>query len=148
MKLVGYKIRASLNENKNSWLWQKFMPRLKEIKYRSNENLLSVQIYNSQLKLEKFTPATLFDNWASAEVKDISNIPHGMSILIIPEGKYSVFTYYGMAKDALKFSRYIFEEWLPRSKYQLDERPHFQIMESDYNPNDPNAKETFMVPVK
>ena len=147
-KLAGCKIKASLNENKNKELWEKFMSRLNEIKNKTDKSYLSVQIYNPLLEFNEFTPSTLFDNWASVEVKDYSDLPFGMETLTIPTGKYAVFVHYGLAKDVFKTTQYIYEFWLPESKFELDDRPHFQIMESDYSPNDPNAKETFWIPIK
>ncbi len=147
-RLVGCKKIASLNDNINKELWKKFMPRLNEIQNKLDSNYLSIQIYDPKLKFENFTKYTIFANWAAVEVIDHYEIPDGMESLIIMGGKYAVFTHYGTAKDVFKTTQYIYGIWLPRSKFKLDERPHFQIMESDYNPNDPNAKETFWVPVK
>ncbi|MCD6544535.1 MAG: GyrI-like domain-containing protein [Flavobacteriaceae bacterium] len=147
-RLVGCKKMASLNDDINKELWQGFMPRLNEIQNKLDSNYLSVQIYDLKLEFRNFTQHTIFANWAAVEVNDVSELPSGMDKLIIPKGKYAVFIHVGTAKEAFFTTQYIFKDWLPASKFQLDNRPHFQIMESDYNPNDPNAKETFWIPIK
>lgn len=146
--LVGKKIKMSLINDRTSVLWKNFKSQLFLIENRVDTNFYSIQIYNPDLSFKDFNSNTIFENWAAVEVIDHFEIPDGMESLIIKEGKYAVFTHYGTAKDVFKTTQYIYGDWLPKSKFQLDERPHFQIMESDYNPYDPNAKETFWVPVK
>jgi len=147
-RLVGCKIETSLNKNKNKELWQRFMPRLNEIENKLDNNFFSIQIYDPKLEFKNFTPYTIFVIWAAVETRNQSELPSGMNQLFIPEGKYAVFTHVGTAVESFLTTQYIYGVWLPESKFQLDERPHFQIMEPDYDPNDPNAKETFWVPVK
>ena len=147
-KLIGTKIKMSLTNDKNFTLWKNFKSQLTTISNRVNSNFYSVQIYRPDLDFKDFNANTIFENCAAVEVSDHLEIPESMESLIIPEGKYAVFTHNGLAKDAFKTTQYIFEDWLPKSKYQLDKGLHFQIMESDYRPDDPNAKETFWVPIK
>jgi AraC family transcriptional regulator len=147
-KLVGTKIKMSLTNDKTFTLWKNFKSQLSTISNKVNTNSYSIQIYSSDLNFKDFNPNTIFTNCAAVEVSNHFKIPDGMELFIIPKGKYAVFTHKGIAKDAFKTTQYIFEEWLPTSDYLLDSRSHFQIMESDYKPDDPNAKETFWVPVR
>ncbi len=145
--LIGKKIKMSLTNDRTSVLWKSFKSQLFMIENRVDTSFYSIQIYSPDLNFKEFNSNIIFENWAAVEVIDHFEIPDGMESLIIKEGQYAVFTYYGTAKDAFKTTQYIFEVWLPGSKFQLDVRPHFQLMESDYRPNDSNAKETFWVPV-
>ena len=43
---------------------------------------------------------------------------------------------------------FIFNDWLPSSKYVLDTRPHFAVMGSKYRNNDPDSEEELWIPVK
>jgi AraC family transcriptional regulator len=71
-----------------------------------------------------------------------------MEVLELPEGLYAVFTYKGIPANAAPFFRSIFTEWLPASDYVLDNRPHFEILGSLYQHNDPKSEETVWIPVK
>ena len=147
-KLVGTKIKMSLTNDKTFALWKSFKSQLTAISNRVNSNFYSVQIYSPDQDFKDFNVNTIFENCAAVEVRDHLEIPEGMESLIIPKGKYAVFTHNGLAKEAFKTTQYIFADWFPKSKYQLGKGLHFQIMESDYRPDDLNAKETFWVPIK
>jgi AraC family transcriptional regulator len=147
--LVGLNIQTSLSENKTRELWQAFGPKQREIQKRVNpEEKWSVEIYEPGFKMMNFTPQSRFEKWAAVEVTDSEDIPEGMDSLVIPEGKYAVFTYKGLHKDFPDFARYIFGEWLPSSGYQLDDRPHFEIMDKRYHgPMDPESEEEIWIPI-
>jgi AraC family transcriptional regulator len=51
-------------------------------------------------------------------------------------------------KDFGSFMNYIFMEWLPQSNYQLDNRPHFQILGEKYKHNQPDSEEEVWIPIK
>ena len=91
-KMLGMKMITSLSENKTRELWGKFMPRVKEIKRRSDKDLYSIQQYSKDLKMEMFTPQTKFIKWAAVQVLDFEQMPEGIDQLIIPVGPCSVFT--------------------------------------------------------
>ena len=128
--LVGKKIKMSLTDDKTLILWKNFKSQISKIENRAGTNFYSIQFYNPKLNFEDFNTSTIFENCAAVEVSNHFKIPDGMELFIIPKGKYAVFTHKGIAKDTFKTTQYIFEEWLPKSDYQLDSRPyfHFQIM--------------------
>ena len=144
--VVGKRLKMSLSNDKTYPLWKGFKPQVLSIKNRVNTDFYSVQIYSSNFK--EFNPNTIFENWAAVEVFDFSEIPEEMKKLIIPKGKYAVFMHFGLAKEVGKTMRFIYEIWLPESNFQLDDRLHFQVMKSDYRPDDPQAQETFWIPIK
>ncbi|MEP1984886.1 MAG: GyrI-like domain-containing protein, partial [Maribacter dokdonensis] len=39
-------------------------------------------------------------------------------------------------------------EWIPNSEYQLDGRPHFEVLGAKYKNNDPNSEEEVWIPIK
>lgn len=143
--LIGLYIQTTLAENKTRQLWQSFKPRVKEIEEVIPNAYYSVQIFSHQ---GPFTTQTPFEKWAAVEVKQPVNPPEGMEVLTIPEGVYAVFTHKGLPSDFPKTSQYIFGTWLPKSDYELDSRPHFEIMDENYSPNDPEAEEEVWVPVR
>ncbi|MBK8342237.1 MAG: GyrI-like domain-containing protein [Bacteroidetes bacterium] len=67
--------------------------------------------------------------------------------MIIPAGKYAVFYYKGLNTDHSIFN-YIFQDWIPQSGYQLDDRPHFDVLDERYKNNDPESEEEIWIPIK
>ncbi len=60
---------------------------------------------------------------------------------------YAVFDYKGLNTDDSIF-RYIFGTWLPNSDYDLDDRPHFEVLGKKYRNNDPASEEEIWIPIK
>lgn len=145
-KLIGYKTNMSLVNNKTEQLWKQFAPRVKEIQNKASEDKISIQIYPA-LYYEEFNPNTEFEKWAAVEVKSFENIPNGMSSFVLKEGLYAVFDYKGSSSDHSVFE-YIFSKWIPNSKYNVDDRPHFEILGSKYKNNDPNSEEKIWIPLR
>lgn len=147
--LVGSKILTSLANDKTGALWQSFMPKRDEIKNRKNKEYFSVQIYEGGLKPQSFTEDTMFEKWAAVEVNEAEGFPTNMEALTIPAGKYAVFIHHGLANEFSKSLRYIYESWMPSSGFQLDNRPHFEVMgDKYYGPTDANSEEEIWIPIK
>ncbi len=149
IKLIGMSINHSLSDNKTIGLWQKFMPRKKEISQLKNSWHYAVQQYDVKLIMQEFTFDTRFETWSAVEVNIFENIPSEMNSLIIPGGKFAVFIHKGNSQMFTKSMAYIMNKWLPKSKYQLDNREHFQIMKEKYlGENDVNSEEEIWIPIK
>ena len=143
--LVGKKLRMSLADNKTSELWKSFMPRRKEIASKKNNEMVSLQVYNEPVRLDNLKQE--FEKWALAEVSDFENVPNGMETFDLAGGLYAVFHYKGLNTDNRIFI-YIFSDWLPKSDYELDERPHFEILGEKYKNGDSNSEEEIWIPNK
>lgn len=139
MKLV-----MSFANNKTGQLWQRFMPTRKEIKNNINADLISMQLYGPAFD---FGPNIEFEKWAAVEVSDLTNVPDQMETFLLPQGLYAVFNYKGSSMDKRIF-QYIFGEWLPHSAYQLDNRPHFEVLGEKYKNASPDSEEEIWIPVK
>lgn len=146
-KLIGHFIEMSFIENKTFQLWSNFMPKRKEIKNVVNANLYSLEVYPHHY-FDNFDPKNDFEKWAAIEVSDYNDVPSEMKTLIVPNGLYAVFLHLGLATDAHKTYNYIFAEWLPNSKYVVDERPHFAVMNERYKKDDPTSEEEIWIPIK
>ncbi|MGZ3950716.1 MAG: GyrI-like domain-containing protein, partial [Flavisolibacter sp.] len=144
-KLVGKKLRMSLQANKTQELWRSFMPERMKIKNRISSDLYSIRIYESLI--EPSNMAQPFDKWAAAEVKDFVDVPEGMESFVLNGGLYAVFDYQGLNTDNRIFI-YIFSDWLPNSEYELDNRPQFEVLGEKYKNNDPDSQEEIWIPVK
>lgn len=144
---LGKCINMSLTDNKVGLLWQSFMPLVRQINGRKNTDLLSVQIHPSDY-FQIFDPGKPFEKWAVVELTtEPSTIPEGMNILEIPAGLYAVFHYKGLPSDSRIF-QYIFNEYLPASDYELDLRPHFEVLGDLYKNMDPNSEEDIYIPIR
>jgi len=149
IKLVGMSTRTSLNKNKTVALWKQFMGRKKEVGNIKNSWYYSIQRYDVDLKMENFTPNIIFETCAAVEVNCFEEIPDDMESLVIPEGEYAVFIHRGATDSFHKTADFIFRVWLPNSKYELDNRMHFEIMKEEYlGPDNPNSEEEVWVPIK
>ncbi|MEM9678809.1 MAG: GyrI-like domain-containing protein [Bacteroidota bacterium] len=144
--LIGVSVTMSVTHNLTGQLWGSFMPRRSEITHRANTDFMSMQIYD-EAYFKGFSPTREFTKWAAVEVSNNTIIPKGMSTMTIPSGLYAVFDYKGMSGNPAIF-QYIFSEWLPQSEYQLDHRPHFEVLGEKYKNNDPNSEEEIWIPIR
>lgn len=145
-KLVGKHMTMSFTNFKIGELWQGFMPHRNEIKNKLNEDLISLVIYGEN-HFGEFHPSNQFERWAAVEVKNFENVPDGLQTFVLPAGMYAVFDYKGLNTDKSIFE-YIYTTWLPSSIYELDNRPHFEVLGEKYKNNDPTSEEEIWIPVK
>ncbi|WP_186757211.1 GyrI-like domain-containing protein [Echinicola salinicaeni] len=143
---IGMHLNMSLSENKTFELWKRFMPRRKELEVHLGNELFSIDVYPEDY-FKAYDPSLVFQKWAAVEVAIGYTFPEGMEALTTPEGLYAAFVHKGLASEGAKTYQYIFNVWLPQSKYQLDERPHFAVMGDKYKNDDPNSEEEIWVPV-
>ncbi len=144
--IIGMQANMSLTADNTSALFRGFMPRKREISDGTNQPLFLIKVYPPNY-FTAFNPNTIFTKWLGIKNSSIENIPDGFDTIIIPAGKYAVFHYKGLNTDHRIFN-YIFQEWLPQSGYQLDERPHFDLLDERYKNNDPESEEELWIPIK
>ena len=144
--LVGMKMEMSVAENRTGELWQQFMPHRHNIRFRLKEDFFSLQVYEPNY-FQSFDPHKKFIKWAAVEVSEASTLPDGLESFDLEGGQYAVFQYRGMPGNPAIF-QYIYSEWLPASKFLLDERPHFEVLGEKYKMNSPDSEEEIWIPVK
>jgi len=143
-KMIGLSLTMSFAQDQTPILWKSFMPNRNKVQNRKNEDYYSLQIFpNDYFKF--FNPITPFVKWALVEVSDFENIPEGMESFTLEPGKYAVFHHKGVDKSIFQ---YIYGVWLPASGYQMDNRPHFEILGAKYKNGDPNSEEDIYIPIK
>jgi AraC family transcriptional regulator len=145
--LVGKKMTMSLLQNRTQELWQQFMRARKDIPNLAGDHKFSLQQY-APGHFEQFSPATEFVKWAAMEVTNFDSVPEGMETLVLPGGLYAVFQYKGSSSAGAQVFGYIFGEWLPKSDYVLDDRPHFELLGEKYRNDDADSEEEIWVPVR
>ena len=144
--LVGLAQDMSLAEDATPALFQQFFPLSRAIKHRVDDNTYLLRLYNEGYFAE-FSPEAIFTKVAAIAVTEHTDLTHGLSAYRL-SGLYAVFIHRGLPNDAPKTMQAIFAEWLPSSDYQLDHRPHFDLMPPEYRPDDPSATEEIWIPIK
>lgn len=148
-KLLGISLHTSLADDKTGILWQKFMKQKNSIQHKKSEDLYSVQVYDEGFIAGQFNSQSIYEKWAAVEVEDNSEVKDDLKGLHLPGGLYAVFTHVGSAKEFSDTSKFIFEKWIPKSSYVLDDRPHFEVLGEDYKgPDHPESIEKIWIPVK
>ena len=145
-KFIGIKQSMSITHDKTGELWKVFSPQINKIPNRVSNNKLCLQIYPSSY-FTRFNPNSEFEKWALVEVQNLDNIPHKMETFTLEKGVYAVFYYKGSSTDKSIF-QYIFTSWIPNSEYELDNRPHFEVLGERYKNNHPDSEEEIWIPVK
>ena len=146
--LIGMRASMTRAADATPALWQRFMPRRGEVANAIGESLYSVQLFSGVAAFENFTPDTVFEKWAAVEVDGTSGVPDGMESLSLSAGHYAVFDHQGPPGEFAKSLYYIFVEWLPQSEWQLDDRPHFEVLQPGWRADDPEAREEVWIPVR
>ncbi len=146
-KFIGCHATMSLARNTTADLWRSFMPRREEILNPVGSNLYSMQVYAPKY-FERFNPETEFEKWALTEVSSFEHLPAGMVSMSISGGLYAVFEHKGPASKGAESFGYIFGTWLPGSGYELDNRPHFEVLGDLYKNDDPGSEEEIWIPVR
>jgi AraC family transcriptional regulator len=147
-KLIGKHLTMSLANNRTAELWQSFMRRRKEITNALSTDLISMQVFSDSHDFKTFNPQAQFEKWAAVEVSDFHHVPDDMQTFILKGGLYVVFLHQGPASAGQKTFQYIFGSWLPSSAYEVDNRPHFELLGDKYKNNDPDSEEEIWIPIK
>jgi len=129
-------------------LWKQLMPLHKDINNRVDANFYSLQVYDSLLKMNEIKSTDTFTKWALVEVLDFDTVPTEMEKFDLKGGLYAVFLHKGLGSEFVKTMNYIFADWLPKSKYKIDNRPHFELLGKKYKNNHPDSEEEVWIPIK
>lgn len=145
-KFIGKQIQMSLSNNRTAELWKDFMSNRFKISNAISSDLYSLQIYNPDY-FKNFSPHTEFTKWALTEVEDFSILAEGFETFELQAGLYAVFLHKGDTSAFINTLNFIFKEWLPNSGYQLDTRPHFELLTERYKNNSPESEEEVWIPI-
>lgn len=146
--LVGKSLEMSLQADRTFELWKSFMPHLKSLKHRVGGKLYSLQIYESAFDFNTLELDKPFTKWAAVEVEQQIDLPQSFSSYLLKGGKYAVFLHTGTPANFYQTLTFIYNVWFPESGYQLDNREHFELLDSRYINNDPRSQEEVWIPVK
>jgi len=147
-RLIGARVRTSFVNDRTSELWRGFRTVRPSIIGRRGSDSYSVKVYDASYSFSSFDPAAEFDKWATVAVSEDAAVSDGLESLIIPAGKYAEFTHVGPASAAPRTFGYIFGEWLPSSEFELELRPHFEILPEGYDPFSEHSDEKVLIPIR
>jgi AraC family transcriptional regulator len=147
-KLIGKSLKMSVSNDRTYELWHSFMPHRKEIKNNLSTDLFNVKVFDLSYDFQHFDPGAEYEKWAAMEVSDFKTIPENMEAFILKGGLYAVFIHKGSADTGPQTFGYIFGTWLPNSEYEMDSRPHFDLLGEKYKKDDPDSEEEIWVPIK
>ena len=145
-RLAGKRLTMSFANYCIGKLWKSFMEKRNEITNKLTNDLISLTVYQPT-HFENFKPTNEFEKWATVEVSGFENLPDNLEAFVLPGGLYAVFHYKGLSSNHSIF-QYILETWLPDSGYELDQRPHFEILGKRYQNNSPDSEEEIWIPIK
>ncbi len=145
LKVVGMKIRTTVEENKIPELWNKFIPRMIELdEVAVPECSLGICLYEG----EDFDESGSFSYLAGVVVKDDSIIPEGMIYHEIPKTTVAVFTHTGSLDELHETYDYIYNEWLPASGYDLAEADELEWYDSRFKFGEEDSQMDIHIPIK
>lgn len=147
IKLVTKSTDMSFDDDKTHVLWKSFGPQIKNISNVASKDKYSIHIYPNANFFTPFKSNKVFKKYAGVEVSEYTALEKDLQELVIPSGLYAIFHYIGRPSEANETFRYIFYEWLPASKYLMDNRPQIALMGDKYKGEHQDTEEEFWIPI-
>ncbi len=121
MMVVGMQTLTSSKYNVIPHLWDRIIPRRKEIKNIANDEVgLGISFGMEEIVKDDGEKVHIFYHLGAVPVKNIEHIPEGMTYRKIPAHTYARFTHKGLISKLGDTYKYIYSEWLPGSDYEYD----------------------------
>jgi AraC family transcriptional regulator len=157
-KVVGFGARfiSVLSPDKNNDaiippLWDEFHQRKDEIPNRIADTEIG---YCEAVPVDQRKHTDECFYLACTEVNSVSSIPDGMTLRIIPPGRYAVFTHRGNLGEGSTVDQlghtysYIYGSWLPKSGEELREAPDFEYYDHRFKNNSDDSEMDIYIPIK
>jgi len=141
--LAGRSLTMSYAADRTPQLWQSFMPLRKNIHQALGADLYSLQVYPPHF-FDSFNPMMEFEKWALIAVTHGNELPEHITPFELPGGWYAMFHHKGMDKSIFNE---IYSSWLPTSGYELDHRPHFEVLGPKYKQGSEDSEEEIWIPI-
>jgi AraC family transcriptional regulator len=125
-------------------LWQKFVPRMHEVKNRKPYDLGLCMSNHPQIPKK---PGDTMVYVAAVPVENTDDVPSGMVVCELPESTYAKFTHKGKISDIKHTVQYIWGTWIPESGYKLREIADFELYDERFNPMTGEGEVDIYVPL-
>jgi AraC family transcriptional regulator len=142
MKVVGTAHKYQEDDLNIEMLWSDFQHKVNQVRNRIGNDAFG--IYEEYFETED---SISFSYICSVEVSDFDCVPEGMISRIIPEQMYAVFRHNGPLSFLPETLKYIWGSWLPKSNYEYDEKPDFELYSPGIQPEDPDHVLFLHIPV-
>ncbi len=139
-KIIGIQFRGNNDNNACPKLWDKFLPRIIEVKPFMVEPATAFGVCSNYDMKEN-----ILDYTVGLEVKDFSTIPDDMVSMEIPEQEYAIFEC--TLPTLMTALEKIQKKWLPKSNYMRAAGPEFELYDSDFDPENPESKLYLYIPI-
>jgi len=139
--VVGMAYLGKNENNEISQMWDRFIPRIPEIKHLAEGPGMSYGVCAEE------QASGLTDYVAGLPVKQLDDIPDGMVGREVPAQTYVVMPAYGLDDIGPTYNR-ILKEWLPKSGYRPGVGPDFELYPETFDPNDPESRIDIYFPIK
>lgn len=138
MKMVGYTVKASLNEDSQMGIVEKLREKLLTysalIKGKVDESVYLIQVYEEQ----EWTPEVPFTHIVAVEVQDFHNIPDEMINHTIPKGNFILFKHQGPESE-IDATYHSIDEWLNKNcfdtprVFDMEQWLNIETLKEEYN---------------
>lgn len=139
---AGFIPKASKDIN---MLWQKFMPRMKEIEANSN---LAYGICTSKHPEIDLKDGECMVYVAALPVDERAAVPLDMVKVKIEGGEYAKFTHKGPILEIARTVDYIWGQWQPEAPYKLRDAVDFELYDERFNPESADSEVDIYVPLE
>lgn len=142
-KLIGIANQYDSTDLSLPRLWSSFRPFRDTIKNRSND--ASFGIYESY---EENDNEVSFCYICCAAVENFDFVPENMTTRELPEQLYAKFIHKGSISELDKTLKYIWGSWLPKSNFEYEEKPDFELYPPNYDIKNPLSEMSLHIPIK
>lgn len=144
--LSGQKIWTSFASEETSKLWSAFRQAIGEKEGLAPTKFYSIGRYGKEMAQGVFTVDSQFEKCA-AIAHSLETCPLGFEEIRLEGGLYAVFTHAGsLTEFQAKLQEFVLD-WIPQSKYRLDDRAHFETFDDSYDPFAKDAVELVHIPI-
>jgi len=137
--VVGMRYHGKNENNEIAQVWQEFIPRMGEIKHRSEHGY-------SYGVCRDLTEDGQFEYMAGVAVDKVADVPEGMADWTVPAQKYAVFTC--TLPTLAAAYEHAFRTWLPQSDYQRAEGPDFELYDESFDAEKEDSELFIYVPIE
>ena len=142
-KVAGLRYFGNNKNKEIKYLWGSFVKRMKELD--SIENNIS---YGVCIMPEEKNEDGSFEYIACVEVKDINNLPEGMTGRELKEQKYAVFTHKGSIDNIADTYGEIFNKLLKENNLEPADAPDLELYDERFKPYSEESEVDIYIPIK
>ncbi len=133
-KAVGMKYVGKNENNEISQLWDRFVPRMPEIRRLS----MKEDSFGLCYTLVDPSEPGEFSYIAALAVDQLTDIPDGMVGVEVPAQTYAVAESHGLGEIGQTYD-FLIKQWLPTSSFEAGKGPDFELYPTEFTTEDPHS---------